>query len=92
MKVAINSCFGNFSLSEEAYKHLGLEWDKYGTEFNEDSLRDDPKLIECIEKLGKAANGKDSFIKIVEVPDDVKWYISNDDGIEVVHELHRTWC
>ena len=36
MKVVINKCFGGYSLSEEAYKFLGLEWTGYGIAFLED--------------------------------------------------------
>jgi len=27
----------------------------------------------------------------VEVPDDVVWTIENYDGMETIHEKHRTW-
>ena len=36
MKVVINKCIGGYSLSEEAYKFLGLEWTGYGIAFMED--------------------------------------------------------
>lgn len=89
MKVAINKCFGMFRLSKEAYNYLGLEWDGYGTEYNDNRI--DIKLIECINKLGKLANGEFADIKIIEIPDNIKYYIDNDEGIETVHEEHRTW-
>ena len=53
--------------------------------------RTDPVLIEVVEQLGDLANGRYSKLKVVEVPDDVKWYISDYDGIEEVHEEHRKW-
>ena len=89
MKIAINTCFGRFRLSKEAYNYLGLEWDGYGTEYNDNRI--DIKLIECINKLGKLANGEFADIKIIEIPDNIKYYIDNDEGIETVHEEHRTW-
>lgn len=30
MKVVINTCVGGLTLSEKAYKYLGLKWDGYG--------------------------------------------------------------
>jgi hypothetical protein len=48
-------------------------------------------LIAVIEEMGEAANGRCADIKIVEVPDDVKWTIEEYDGNEWVAEVHRTW-
>ena len=53
--------------------------------------RTDPVLIEVVEQLGDLANGPYSKLKVVEVPDDIKWYIHDYDGIEEVHEEHRKW-
>ena len=53
--------------------------------------RTDPALIEVVEQLGDLANTRHTRLKIVEVPDDVKWYIEDYDGIEEVHEEHRKW-
>lgn len=47
--------------------------------------------MNCINKLGKLANGEFADIKIIEIPDNIKYYIDNDEGIETVHEEHRTW-
>ena len=91
MKVVINTCYGNFCLSEAAYKFLGLEWDNHGYEYSEYDDRTNPKLVECVETLGKAANGAFADLKVVEVPDDVEWDIENYDGVEWVSEAHRTW-
>jgi len=55
--------------------------------------RDDPQLIEVVEELGTLANPKNgSQLKVVEIPDNVKWYVhSYEDGTEAVHEEHRVW-
>ncbi len=90
MKVVINRCFGGFSLSENAYDYLGIPWDGYGFEYNED--RANLKLVECVEKLGKEADGKFSELKVVSIPNDVEWEIEEYDGLEWVSEKHRTWC
>ena len=53
--------------------------------------RNDPVLVEVVEHLGDLANGRYSKLKVVEVPDDIKWYIHDYDGVESVHECHRSW-
>jgi len=54
--------------------------------------RDDKLLIEVVEELGeKEASGNYAELKIVEIPDDVEWEISEYDGMESVDEKHRSW-
>ena len=91
MKIVVNRCYGGFGLSKKAYEFLGLTWDDYGYAYNEEELRTDPKLIECVEKLGQEANGRYAALEVVEIPDDVEWEINDYDGIETIHEKHRSW-
>lgn len=64
----------------------------YYLELYDPSIRTHPDLIAIVEKLGEEANTEYSELKIVEVPDDVEWYIAeNDQGQEWVAEKHRTW-
>jgi hypothetical protein len=67
----------------EAYERHSLE--------HRDIKRDDPLLIRVVEELGEEANGSCASLKIIEVPDDVKWEIAEYDGSERVAECHRTW-
>ena len=55
--------------------------------FDQDTiLRDDINLIQAVEEI------KPEGLKIVEIPDDVKWYIfQDDDGSETINEVHRSW-
>lgn len=53
--------------------------------------RTDAKLIQVVEELGKEADGWCAELKIIEIPDDVKWEIDEYDGLESVHEVHRSW-
>jgi hypothetical protein len=53
--------------------------------------RSDPDLIAVIEEMGQSSWGWAAEIGIVEIPDDVEWFISEYDGIEHVAEKHRTW-
>ena len=36
-------------------------------------------------------DGVYSDLKVVEIPDDINWYIEEYDGLEHVAERHRTW-
>lgn len=56
-----------------------------------DIARDDLDLIAVVERLGEKANGKYSELKVIEIPDDVNWYVEEYDGREWVAERHRTW-
>jgi len=56
-----------------------------------DIPRDDPNLIRVVEVLGEKANTPVSKLKIVEIPDGVKWVIEEYDGSEHIAEEHRTW-
>jgi hypothetical protein len=104
MKIAINSCYGGFSVSEEVYNELGFKWDGYGFVYgtpleekykdasNYYAYRAAPELIAAIEKVGlDKASGELSKIKIVDIPDDVAWEIDEYDGYERVIESRRSW-
>ena len=120
MKVAINTCFGGFGISDEAFEKLldrkGIAFDKvepehkslisgvtyyaaghsgddeyYLSEYDFCSNRSDPDLIAVIEEMKAEANSWAADIRIVEIPDDVKWHIHEYDGLEHVAEDHRTW-
>jgi hypothetical protein len=53
--------------------------------------RDDQKLAQVVEELGAEANGHCAELKVVTIPDDVRWEIQAVDGVELVSEAHRTW-
>ena len=90
-KIVINRCFGGFDISNEAEDIL-RETSDYSEDFYFPNIRrKDPNLIAVVEKLGHRANGPHAELKIVEVPDDVKWTIKEYDGLEHVAETHRTW-
>jgi hypothetical protein len=54
--------------------------------------RDDLKLAQVVEELGVAANGHGAELRVVSIPDDVRWVISAVGGIEHVSEVHRIWA
>lgn len=80
-KVVLNGCYGGFSLSEKAYNFLNIAWDGYGYDFMND--RENPKLVECVEKLGEDANGSCANLYIEEYDDENFIYEIDDyDGCE----------
>jgi hypothetical protein len=114
MQIVINSEFGGFGLSAEAFaRYLDIKGIKYETQekwwqknifFHEghvgeddywlseyDIGREDPALVQVVQELGEKANGPYSALKIVTIPDDVEYYIDEYDGMESIHENHRTW-
>ena len=119
MKVVINTDFGGFGLSREAFERLlkrkGIDYEVvesktlgviresfyhkghagddefYLSDYDFYGNRSDEDLVEVVETLGSAANGSYSNLKVVEIPDDVEWYIEEYDGREHIAERHRTW-
>jgi hypothetical protein len=90
-KVVINVCYGGFGLSEDVMSRYNVLTGK-NAEYHWEIERDDPVLIQVIEKVGlEAAASAYAELKIVEVPDDVKWHIHEYDGMEHVAEDHKTW-
>lgn len=53
--------------------------------------RTDKILIQVIEELGKEASTNLSSLVIVEIPDGIEYEIDDYDGIESIHEVHRSW-
>ena len=92
MKVVINGCFGGFGLSDAALEEYKSRRDITDPDFYYyDIPRDCPVLVAMVEEQGEAMNSNYSLLKIVEIPDDVNWYIAEYDGMEHVAERHRTW-
>jgi hypothetical protein len=53
--------------------------------------RNDYRLVRVVEELGSEANGHCAALKVVTIPDDVKWVVLKANGREHVSEQHRTW-
>jgi len=56
-----------------------------------DIERHDPALVQAIEELGDKANGRYAELAVVEIPDDVDYFVEEYDGMEHIAEAHRTW-
>ena len=70
--------------------HVG-ENDHYLTYYKFGEDRSDADLVDVVEQLGEDANGWAADLQIVEIPDDVEWYVEEYDGMEHIAEEHRTW-
>ena len=57
---------------------------------NKEKSRIDPVLIDMIES-GMNCNGSCAHLQITEIPDGISWEIDEYDGIESIHEKHRSW-
>lgn len=53
--------------------------------------RTDPLLVEVVEALGKEADGDCAELKVVDIPDNISYEISDYDGIESIEEVHKSW-
>lgn len=63
----------------------------YISQYRYTTQRDDADLVRIVEELGEKSWGRFAELKIVDVPDEVEWHISEYDGLEEVAENHRTW-
>lgn len=95
MKVIINRSHSPVEFSEEIlveyHSRTGIDFLQNGS-----GWRTDVVMCSLVEEFGSAANGKYEWggfadLKVVEIPDDVKWVIEEYDGVEWVSEVHRTW-
>lgn len=90
--VVINDCYGGFGLSKRARsEYCRLAGIQEVDFYDRDVVRDDPYLVKVVRELGIEANGAHANLKIVEIPGDVDWIVSEYDGAEWVAEKHRTW-
>jgi hypothetical protein len=102
-KIVVNRCYGGFGISIKAVERLlelGVPMPEFVGKGEPEDLqywvgdsvaRDDPRLVQVVEELGEEASGVLAKLRIVTIPDDVKWVIDDYDGMEKVDERHRSW-
>ena len=87
-KIVYNNCFGGFGLSEAAI----LRYAEITGRKNTDAKgivdyaidRADPALVQVVEELGEAANGRSADLRIAELPAGTLYRIDEYDGFEDV--------
>lgn len=98
-KVVVNANHRQFSLSRPAAQLLGLQVIEhaplFGRDFTVDGesmiARDDERLVMAVESLGQEAGAPGTDLRIVQIPDDVDWFVDNYDGSEWVATKHERW-
>jgi hypothetical protein len=67
--------------------------DYYCLRGDDKAFRCDPRLVQVVEQLGRAAHGSYSHLKVVEIPFDTTegWKITDWEGWERIDEEHRSW-
>ena len=102
MKIVVNRTWGGFGITKEMAQFMagrGCEHAKkcldnqsyeygYHKDYEEGYSRTNPHLVAAIEH---GLDNPAAALVVVEVPDDVEWYIHDYDGIETIHEKHRQW-
>lgn len=89
--IVINTCWGGFNLSEQAIAlYASFTNQKPDDVIVWDIKRDDPALVDVVDQLG-GDMGSGTKLKVVEIPNDVQWEISEYDGWEHIAEKHRRW-
>ena len=93
-KVSNSNGVFSFSLTKDygesiPYNHKSFENDYF---YYGNIERTDENLIKVVETLGsKIASGQYAELEVVEIPDGIDYEIDEYDGIESIHEAHRSW-
>lgn len=88
MKIAINTSYATFSLSEKGVQRYKEISGGLNPNYRD---RTNSNLIRVIEELGPYSYGYCCILKVIHIPDDIRYTIMEYDGCESVHEEHRTW-
>jgi hypothetical protein len=89
-KIVYNACYGGFGLSEAAIlRYAEITGAKGFSVYDIDSPvydieRTDPALVQVVEELGEAANGRSAALRIAELPAGTLYRIDKYDGSETV--------
>lgn len=93
-KVVINTCFGGFSISEEAvYEYLSrrdLEGTSDTSWYVRHIPRDDETLVALVEEWGERANGSCAKLQVVDLPPGTHYLIDEYDGMESIQTRDGT--
>lgn len=82
-KIVFNACYGGFGLSEAAIlRYAEITGAKGISVYDID--RTDPALVQVVEELGEAANGRSAALRIAELPAGTLYRIDEYDGSETV--------
>ncbi len=96
MKIVINNDYGGFGLSPKARQMLNQLLEIKGKppcvdSDHADYDRTSEELIRVVEVLKEEANGQCASLQVIEIPDNIEYFIDDYDGLECVREKHRVW-
>lgn len=77
-----NNIFGYYYSTNETGKPMF---------YDRDIDREDPALVKTVEKLGDDASNSLGHLRVIEIPDGTEYEIEEYDGLETVHEKHKSW-
>jgi len=86
-KIVYNACYGGFSLSKAAtLRYAEITGNKEFSVYDIEGIidRTDPALVQVVEEMGEAANGRSAALRIVELPAGTLYRIDEYDGSESV--------
>lgn len=92
-KIVVNRDYGGFGLSKTAairLKELGVGTSEDPWEYH-DIDRTNTQLIRVVEELGELADGPHAKLEVIDIPENLNYYIHDYDGYETVREVHRVW-
>lgn len=82
---------GSLAIDAKYSKHARFFGFGYTKGFDGGYPRDSKELVSAVEQLGDDASGELSELQVVEIPDGISYEIDEYDGIETIHESHRSW-
>ena len=99
-KIIINRGSSRFKFSQEALEYLHkkkvegvIKQGIYKLKFNlvTIDLRTNKHAIKIVKDLGPGASGDLALLKVIEIPNNVKWHIAQLGNSEYIREDAREW-
>lgn len=84
-----NKTWNEMSMEERQHNSALYEKHSFDTRPSE---RHDPMLVRVVEELGEKSWGTCSELRVVDIPDGTDYEIDEYDGMETIHEKHRSWA
>lgn len=98
-KVVINEIGDGIHLTRKGLEYLGINIDRttsiiipedlgYATR---NQLRSSEELLELVEDSKGLVDNRFCKLKVIEIPDDIEYYIDYNGGYEMIREVHNYW-
>lgn len=98
-KVVINEIGDGIHLTRKGLEYLGINIDRttsiiipedlgYATR---NQLRSSEELLELVEDSKGLVDNRFCKLKLMEIPDDIEYYVDYNSGHEMIREVHNYW-